>query len=237
MSHYQRIVILTGAGVSAESGLATFRASDGLWENHAIEDVATPEGYAANPELVYEFYNARLSQLNQDDIRANAAHQALARLQQHFSGEVLLVTQNIDDLHEQSGSPLLIHMHGELRKGRCPLTQRLYSMKTAFGNDCRCLCCDEAQPLRPHVVWFGEMPLAMDTIYDALGQCDLFVAIGTSGQVYPAAGFVEIARQVGADTLLINLDTDERHSHFAEVRLGKASELVPDWVEEILSSH
>lgn len=231
---YNNIVILTGAGVSAESGLATFRASDGLWENHAIEDVATPEGYEANPDLVYQFYNERLAQLNDHQIHANDAHHALARLARDFDGQLLLVTQNIDDLHEQSGQPVVVHMHGELRQGRCPASEQLYPMAQPFGHQ-TCQCCQPSRQLRPHVVWFGEMPLQMDEIYQALAGCDLFVAIGTSGQVYPAAGFVEVARQAGADTLLLNLDADKAHDPFDEVRLGKATDLVPRWVEEILA--
>ena len=185
---YQSIVILTGAGISAESGIATFRASDGLWENHRIEDVASPEGFVRDPELVQHFYNLRRQQLLSDEVAENAAHIALAKLEQDFAGEFLLVTQNIDDLHERAGNKKIIHMHGELLKTRCKVTQRLFECKQAVSVEDKCPCCDQPGNLRPHVVWFGEMPLCMDEITAKLMHCDLFVAIGTSGNVYPAAG-------------------------------------------------
>ncbi|WP_298439145.1 Sir2 family NAD+-dependent deacetylase [uncultured Ferrimonas sp.] len=231
---YQRIVILTGAGISAESGLKTFRAEDGLWEQHRIEDVATPEGYWRNPELVQRFYNERWQQLQQG-VEANAAHRALARLQQQFHGEVLLVTQNIDNLHQAGGSQSVLHMHGELVKGRCPKSQQVFPLTQPFGADNLCTCCAIGQMLRPHVVWFGEMPFGLDRTYDALAKCDLFIAIGTSGTVYPAAGFVEQANQAGADTLEINLAPTERYSQFDFHRKGKAGTLVPEVVEQILA--
>lgn len=231
---YQSIVVLTGAGISAESGIATFRASDGLWENHRIEDVASPEGFQRDPELVQNFYNLRREQLLSNEVAANAAHIALSKLEQVFAGKFLLVTQNIDDLHERAGSKQIIHMHGELLKMRCQQTQQLFECKQAISVDDKCLCCNQAGNLRPHIVWFGEMPLLMDEITTQLIHCDLFVAIGTSGNVYPAAGFVEIARQSGAKTLEINLDSTEKSSAFDERLVGKAGEVVPEWVVEIL---
>ena len=231
---YQRIVILTGAGISAESGIKTFRASDGLWEDNRIEDVATPEGFAANPALVHQFYNLRRRQLLSDAVQPNAAHLALAKLEAEFPGEVLLVTQNIDDLHERAGSRNLIHMHGELLRMRCVMSETLHPVFADIGVDDRCACCGESGTLRPHVVWFGEMPLMMEEIYRALSACDLFVAIGTSGNVYPAAGFVREAVAAGAHSLEINLEPSAVQSLFAEHWLGLASEQVPRLVEELL---
>lgn len=234
--NYQSIVVLTGAGISAESGIATFRASDGLWENHRIEDVASPEGFQRDPRLVQHFYNLRRQQLLSDDVAENPAHLALARLEQEFDGSYLLVTQNIDDLHERAGSKKIIHMHGELLKIRCKQTQKLFECRQDVNIEDKCECCNQSGNLRPHVVWFGEMPLQMDEITSRLMQCDLFVSIGTSGNVYPAAGFVEIARQSGAKTLEINLDSTEKSSAFDERLVGKAGEVVPKWVDDILMS-
>ncbi|MBW3138473.1 Sir2 family NAD+-dependent deacetylase [Ferrimonas balearica] len=229
---YQRIVVLTGAGISAESGMKTFRAEDGLWEAHRVEDVATPEGYRRDPDLVNRFYNQRWEQLN-NGIEPNPAHHALAELEKQLGKGLLVVTQNIDDLHERAGSRRLIHMHGELNKGRCPRSQQVFPLLEPFGNDNLCTCCVPGQVLRPHVVWFGEMPLGLDRIYRALEQCELFISIGTSGTVYPAAGFVEMASHGGADTLEINLEPSEVHSQFSHHQTGRAGELVPKLVEWI----
>ena len=231
---YQSIVILTGAGISAESGIATFRASDGLWENHRIEDVASPEGFMRDPKLVQHFYNMRREQLLSNEVKENAAHVALAKLEQQFAGNFLLVTQNIDDLHERAGSKKVIHMHGELLKIRCKHTQQLFPCRQSVSVEDKCDCCNRPGNLRPHVVWFGEMPLLMDEITEQIIGCDLFVAIGTSGNVYPAAGFVEIARQSGARTLEINLDSTEKSNAFDQRLVGKAGEIVPEWVEGVL---
>ena len=233
---YKFIVILTGAGISAESGIKTFRASDGLWEDHRIEDVASPEGFQQDPKLVHQFYNARRAQLLSKDIRTNLAHQALAKLEQEFSGKVVLVTQNIDNLHEQAGQKHVLHMHGEILKKRCQKTQIVSDCRENLQLETHCECCQQAGNLRPHIVWFGEMPLYMDDIYSALSNCDLFVAIGTSGHVYPAAGFVEIATHAGADTLEINLERSQVAGQFEQGLYGKASEQVPFWVEQILSA-
>ena len=233
-SHYQRIVILTGAGISAESGIRTFRDQHGLWEEHHIEDVATPEGYARDPDLVERFYNSRWQQLHGGEVAPNAAHLALARLETEFSGELLVVTQNVDDLHERAGSRRLLHMHGELAKGRCPRSNQTFILRELFGPENVCTCCIPAQRLRPHIVWFGEMPFGMDRIHDALDRCDLFIAIGTSGTVYPAAGFVDSANHHGAQTVEVNLLPADRHSQFQYHLEGKASEVVPKLVETIL---
>lgn len=232
---YQHIVVLTGAGISAESGLRTFRDQDGLWEEHHIEDVATPEGYERDAELVERFYNSRWQQLHSGAVAPNPAHQALAKLEAQFVGQLLIVTQNIDDLHERAGSRRLLHMHGELSKGRCPRSRQTFLLREPFGPDNCCTCCIPAQRLRPHVVWFGEMPLGMDRIHDALDSCDLFIAIGTSGTVYPAAGFVDSANHHGAQTVEVNLMASDRHSRFQYHLTGKAGDIVPRLVDTILA--
>lgn len=231
---HSSIVILTGAGISAESGINTFRASDGLWENHRIEDVASPDGFVRDPELVHEFYNARRQQLLSDTVQENAAHQALALLEKKFSGNILLITQNIDDLHERAGSQKVLHMHGELLKKRCKITQEVSDCLESLNVDDSCECCFEEKNLRPHIVWFGEMPFFMDEIYEALIHCDLFVAIGTSGHVYPAAGFVEFAANSGADTLEINIEKSNIANQFNQGIYGKATQMVPLWVSSLI---
>lgn len=229
----RRIVVLTGAGISAESGVRTFRDSDGLWENHRIEDVATPEAFERDATLVQNFYNARRAQLN--DVHPNPAHRALASFEQQFPGEFLLVTQNVDDLHERAGSQHLLHMHGELKSARCSRTHNVYQQHTDITPDSRCPCCN-TPTLRPHIVWFGEMPLFMDDIVQALEQCDLFLSIGTSGHVYPAAGFVEIASQAGAHTVEINLEPSRIKDDFAEHRYGKAGDVLPGYLQSLLDA-
>ncbi len=190
-------MVLTGAGISVESGLPSFRGKGGLWEGWRLEDVATPEAFARDPATVQRFYDQRRRQLLSEDIRPNAAHLALADLERRWLGEVLVVTQNIDDLHERAGTRNLIHMHGELLKARCTACESVHPCRVDLATSHHCPTCAGENHLRPHVVWFGEMPLALDRIYDALTTCDLFVAIGTSGQVYPAAGFVEAVRAAG----------------------------------------
>lgn len=229
---FRRIVVLTGAGISAESGLRTFRDADGLWENHRVEDIATPEGFARNPQLVQDFYNARRAQLK--DVQPNAAHTALALFEQEFRGDFLLVTQNVDDLHDRAGSHNLLHMHGELLKSRCLTSGRVHPQNGDITPELLCPCCGQPS-LRPHIVWFGEMPLYMGRIYAALEQCDLFVSIGTSGHVYPAAGFVETARRAGAHTVEINLEPSNVRDAFAEHRYGPASQLVPDFFGRLVN--
>jgi NAD-dependent protein deacetylase/lipoamidase len=230
-----KIVILTGAGISKESGLDTFRDADGLWSKVRLEDVATPEAFERNPALVHDFYNARRRGLLGDNIRANAAHRALARLEREFSGEVLLVTQNIDHLHEEAGSKKLIHMHGELLKARCEQCWEVCAWRGDMGLESECGACGEAGGIRPHVVWFGEMPLEMDRIYDALSECRLFISIGTSGNVYPAAGFVQEARNAGnAHTVELNLEPSDGATLFAEKIYGPATNVVPAYVEKLL---
>ncbi|NVK29530.1 MAG: NAD-dependent protein deacylase [Gammaproteobacteria bacterium] len=232
MTRPNNIVILTGAGISAESGIQTFRASDGLWHEHRIEDVATPEGFAANPELVHRFYNARRALLKDPSIAPNPAHHALAKLEAHWPGNVLLVTQNIDNLHERAGSQNLIHMHGELCKVFCQHSRQVFTWTEDLDTRTPCECCQQAGTLRPDIVWFGEMPYQMDDIYSAIEACDLFVSIGTSGNVYPAAGFVQVARQSGARTLELNLERTT--GVFDDSLQGKAGEIVPGWVDELL---
>ena len=230
-----RIVVLTGAGISAESGIQTFRASDGLWEEHRVEDVATPEGFAGNPVLVQRFYNARRRQLLECAFLAYGAHLALAALERAEGVKLLLVTQNIDDLHERAGSRKLIHMHGELLKMRCSISGQIYPLTGDLNHSEVCPCCGLTETLRPHVVWFGEMPLQMDEIMAALACCDLFVAIGTSGNVYPAAGFVREARSHGAHSVELNLEPSNVNWDFAEHHYGPASTVVPDYIQQLLA--
>lgn len=230
------IVILTGAGISKESGLDTFRDADGIWSKVRIEDVATPEAFARDPVKVHGFYNARRQSLLNPNVQPNAAHAALARLEQAWAGPVLLVTQNIDDLHERAGSTNLIHMHGEMLKVRCELCDASSPWREALSEDAACPNCGSVGGLRPDVVWFGEMPYQMDRIFAALARCALFVSIGTSGNVYPAAGFVQEARQVaGAHTVELNLEPSSGVTAFAEARHGPATEIVPAYVEELLT--
>ena len=231
MAEFNSIVILTGAGISAESGIDTFRSAGGLWEQHRVEDVATPEGFARNPDLVLNFYDMRRAALGR--VAPNAAHAALARLGGAFSGELLLVTQNVDDLHERGGSAQVLHMHGELKSALCTACETRSRWEAIMLDRPPCPVCRAAR-LRPDIVWFGEMPHEMGRIYQAIEACDLFVRIGTSGAVYPAAGFVQEARAVGAHTLELNLEPSEGSRLFHETRLGPASMLVPQWVGEVL---
>jgi NAD-dependent deacetylase len=230
----RNIVILTGAGISAESGLATFRAADGLWEGHRVEDVATPEAFRRNPALVHQFYDARRAKL--PTVKPNAAHEALARLDAQWPGELLLVTQNVDDLHERAGAKRLLHMHGELKRGWCLACDGRFAWDGDMGEAAVCPACAAPGRVRPDIVWFGEMPYDMDRIEGALRRCDLFVSVGTSGAVYPAAGFVQTARYCGARTLELNLEPSQGSLFFDETRIGMAGELVPAWVAEVLGS-
>jgi NAD-dependent deacetylase len=227
------IVVLTGAGISAESGINTFRASDGLWENHHIEDVATPEGFERNPQFVHNFYNARRRQLLSDEIRPNPAHSELARLEHQFPGDVLIVTQNVDNLHERAGSSALLHMHGELLKMRCSVSDLVFDIREDLSFETECRCCKTPGNLRPDIVWFGEMPMHMPRIISALQQCDLFLAIGTSGNVYPAASFYQSAKACGAYTVELNLDPTQ--SQFDEHIYGAAASIVPEFVQKLLT--
>lgn len=228
------IVVLTGAGISAESGIRTFRAADGLWEDHRIEDVATPEAFARNPALVQRFYNERRRQLQRPAIQPNAAHLALAKLEREWPGNFLLVTQNVDDLHDRAGNRKLLHMHGELLKMRCLRSEQVFPIEGDITPDLACTCCGRTGTLRPHIVWFGEMPLHMERIGAALARCRLFLSIGTSGNVYPAAGFVREARAAGAHTVELNLEPSQTANTFAERLRGRATELVPARVERLL---
>ena len=224
----RNIVVLTGAGISAESGVPTFRASDGLWCGHRVEAVATPEGFAANPALVQDFYNERRRQLR--EVEPNAAHHALARLAVEWPGDVLVVTQNVDDLHDRAhtavGAAPVLHMHGELLKARHVVTEEVREWSTDIPVE---------SDLRPHIVWFGEMSLEMDRIEQALRKCSLFLSIGTSGNVYPAAGFVSAAKRTGAHTVELNLEPSMGHSLFDEKILGPATQVVPAYVEKLLA--
>ena len=229
------IVILTGAGVSAESGLATFRGADGLWEGHRVEDVATPEAFRRDPALVHAFYDARRAKLG--TVEPNAAHRALARLDADWPGELLLVTQNVDDLHARAGSRRLLHMHGELKRGWCLVCDQRFGWDGPMGGGAACPSCSRTGAVRPDIVWFGEMPYDMERIDAALQRCDLFVSVGTSGAVYPAAGFVQTARYSGARCVEINLEPSQGSIFFHETRIGEAGKLVPAWVEEVLGGY
>lgn len=229
------IVILTGAGISAESGIATFRAADGLWENHRIEDVATPEGFAKNPALVHRFYNMRRAALK--TVKPNLAHLALAQLEQAIErrgGHVLLVTQNVDNLHSRAGCRSLIHMHGALTQIKCTSCEQSHEWYEGLSGGTPCPTCGITGDLRPDIVWFGEIPYAMDDIEAALSTCDLFVSIGTSGAVYPAAGFVRAAKAYGAKTLELNLEPSAGSDWFDETLHGPATKIVPAWVKTLL---
>lgn len=228
-----RIVVLTGAGMSAESGVPTFRGEDGLWEGHHIEMVASPEGYARDPKLVQRFYNLRRAALN--TVEPNAGHQALARLEKEWRGPFLLVTQNVDDLHERAGEKL-IHMHGELRKARCTACEAVFPCLDDLGAETACLVCGKTGKVRPHIVWFGEMPFELDAIFAALEEVDLFLCIGTSGVVYPAAGFAATAaKRTGCHLIEMNLESTAISRHFKEQIIGPSAVELPRLVERLLA--
>ena len=233
MNDITNIVILTGAGVSAESGLNTFRGPGGLWEGHRVEDICTPEALATNRALVLDFYDQRRAALG--TVHPNPAHEALARLDGEWTGGLLIVTQNVDDLHERAGAKRMLHMHGELMSALCEAC----GVRAPFGGtmlgDPVCGACGSKGSLRPDIVFFGEIPYDMERIEAALARADLFVSIGTSGAVYPAAGFVRMARHYGADTLELNLEPSGGSFHFHESRMGPASVLVGEWVNEVLA--
>ena len=227
-----RIVVLTGAGISAESGVPTFRDADGLWEGHRVEDVATPEAFRRDPATVHSFYDARRAALAA--VEPNAAHLALARLEEAVGDDLLVVTQNVDDLHERAGSKRVLHMHGELLSAWCLACDTRSRWDGPLVDGPACPACEAVGGLRPDIVWFGEIPYAMELIEDALEQADLFASVGTSGAVYPAAGFVQAARMYGARTLELNLQPSEGSHLFDETRQGPAGTVVPAWVDELL---
>ena len=233
MTQIRNIVILTGAGVSAESGIDTFRSAGGLWEQHRVEDVATPEGFARDPDLVLRFYDMRRAAIQEK--QPNPAHVALARLDSKWRGELLIVTQNVDDLHTRAGASRVLHMHGEHLNAWCTSCDTRSPWRAPLADRPPCPVC-EARTLRPDVVWFGEMPYRMEQIYAALRAADLFVSIGTSGAVYPAAGLVRQARELGVQTLELNLERSQGSAWFHETRLGPASVVVPTWVDELLET-
>lgn len=231
------IVVLTGAGLSAESGLATFRDQNGLWTIEDVEAVASIEGWRRDRSRVREFYNTRRAKLH--TVHPNPAHVALAKMQTEFAtagARVTLITQNIDDLHERGGAAEVLHMHGELTKARCAACEKTSAFDADLSPASVCPLCRKTGDMRPHVVWFGEMPLFMDRCLAALSTADVFAAIGTSGAVYPAAGFVEVAQDAGAHTVELNLAASDRSDAFAERRLGPASQIVPDWAWEMIAA-
>jgi len=228
-----KVVVLTGAGISAESGVPTFRDADGLWEGHRVEDVASPEAFDRHPSVVHRFYDTRRAAIAGVD--PNPAHFALARLEEHLGDDLLVVTQNIDDLHERAGSTRVLHMHGQLRSALCRACHTRTPWTDDLGDLPPCPRCGVTE-LRPDVVWFGEVPYEMDRIFEALYEADLFVAIGTSGVVYPAAAFVQLAAGGGARTVELNLVASDVSGDFDESREGPAGTLVPAWVDEVLAS-
>lgn len=233
MPHYENIVILTGAGISAESGLSTFRGDGGLWEGRKVEEVATAEAFRDNPDIVQSFYNERRKNLK--TVKPNAAHKALSRLERDHKGEVTVITQNVDNLHEQAGSKNVLHMHGELHKARCRVCSEIYEWQEDLSEAQECPKCHARPSLRPHIVFFNEIPLFMEEIEVLVYTADLFISIGTSGSVYPAAGFVSMVRSLGqGHTVELNLEPSEGQSLFAETIYGNATKIVPRYVENLL---
>jgi len=230
----KHIVILTGAGISAESGIKTFRDANGLWEEHDIMDVASPQGFQRDPKLVHRFYNLRRQQLLSDEVHPNQAHIALAELEEKFQGKITIVTQNVDNLHESAGSKNILHMHGELLKMKCIDTGKSLSNKRDITIDSPCPCCLKKGNLRPDIVWFGEYPMHMDQITKELEECDLFVSIGTSGVVYPAAMFVEIAKSFNTFCVEINMEETQVSDNFDMHIQGPATETVTNFVQLLI---
>ena len=231
--NHDAIVVLTGAGISAESGLKTFRDNDGLWEDHPVEEVATPAAFVRDPKLVHRFYNARRAQLGDPALQPNAAHTALAKFGRQWPGSFNIITQNVDNLHERAGSTNVIHMHGELLKIRCQQSGVISTHSSDISVDTECDCCGTRGNLRPNIVWFGEVPMQMELIETLLASSTLFVSIGTSGTVYPAAGFLQMAQVYGAKTVELNLEPSESASRFDDARYGPASQIVPDFFAEL----
>lgn len=234
MRTFERIVVLTGAGLSAESGVATFRDPNGIWAKYDWREVATPEGFAKNPQAVHDFYNMR--RRSHAEVKPNAAHFALARLETMHDG-VTIVTQNVDALHEAAGSKSLIHMHGEALQALCARCEARHPWRDDLSIQTPCPACTHVGAMRPDVVWFGEMPYHMDRIAVLLRHCDVFISIGTSGNVYPAAGFVAQARAHGAHTIELNLEPSEGASLFHEAIYGPATQVVPKYIDELIAAH
>jgi NAD-dependent deacetylase len=229
-----KVVVLTGAGISAESGLKTFRDNNGLWEEHSIEDVATPEGFERNAELVYRFYNQRRRQLLSPEVQPNKAHLALSKLESVLADNFTLITQNVDNLHQIAGNNNVLHMHGSLLSARCLASHSCSDIFTDLNGTNKCDCCQPTSNMRPDIVWFGEMPKYMQQIETLLYAADVFVSIGTSGTVYPAAGFVSQANHYGAYSVELNLEPSTGQNEFAEKHYGLASDLVSEFVDTLL---
>ncbi len=229
----RRLVVLTGAGVSAESGIPTFRDANGLWEGHRVEDVASPEGFARDPALVHQFYNLRRCKLK--EVEPNPGHHALAELEREWKGDFLLITQNVDDLHERAGSRQLLHMHGELKKAQCGSCGWVGEWLADLSVDASCPACSRKKGLRPQIVWFGEVPIGLDESFEALRQADIFLSVGTSGQVYPAAGFVQLTPR-GCRRIEVNRQGTEISEAFQEHKMGSAAVELPILVRELLSA-
>ena len=233
MAKFKSAFLFSGAGLSQESGVKTFRDNNGLWENHRVEDVATPEAFERDPELVYRFYNLRRQQLG--EVEPNEAHRAMARFQKEFSGETLIVTQNVDDLLERAGCEDVLQMHGELQKMRCSRTGKVFFAPPEFDASSQCSCCHETGRLRPHIVWFGEVPFYMSEIEAAIERCDVFLSVGTSNQVYPAASFVQFAKARGVHCIEVNFEETALSHIFDENHYGKAGEVLPRVLSRLLT--
>ncbi|MEP0354943.1 Sir2 family NAD+-dependent deacetylase [Paraglaciecola sp.] len=232
-----KVVVLTGAGISAESGLKTFRDNNGLWENHSVHEVATPEGFSDNPSLVYRFYNERRKQLFSKDVKPNMAHYALAKLEEKLADNLWVVTQNVDNLHQRAGSKNIIHMHGSLLSARCLQSGRNTGTLKDIDSATQCKCCQPSSGMRPDIVWFGEIPMHMERIESLLREADLFISIGTSGTVYPAAGFVNLASHYQVHCVELNLEPSDGFNQFSEKHYGSATQVVTDFVDTLLEGY
>ncbi|PKN73192.1 MAG: NAD-dependent protein deacylase [Candidatus Cloacimonetes bacterium HGW-Cloacimonetes-3] len=230
LSPKDNIVVLTGAGISAESGIRTFRDSGGLWENHRIEDIATYSGFRKNPALVWEFYRKRWEQSK--IAKPNAAHYALVELEHYFNDSFTLITQNVDGLHTKAGNLSVVEMHGSLNRCYCTSCKHGLSMEEADAKQLIPLCPICGSYLRPDIVWFGEIPISLFEIENSLKKCDVFIIIGTSGVVYPAAGFVMTAKLMGAKTIAINLESPDNLTFLDEFYKGKSGDILPGLVKE-----
>ena len=231
---YHNIAILTGAGISAESGLATFRSSNGRWNNHKVEDVASVEGFQRNPALVHDFYNNLKTEIQQ--AKPNAAHLALTKLQKEYPAEINIITQNVDTLHEKAGNQNVYHIHGQINQSVCLNCGQVLETWGDVDTETTCPHCQVMGMMKPNIVFFGENLLCMDEVEDILRKCDLFISIGTSGVVYPAAGFVQLAKYYGADTVEFTLDTTANNYLFDKHIFGKAGETLPPYIEELIKS-
>ena len=231
---YKHIVFLTGAGISAESGLATFRSENGLWNNHRVEDVATIEAYLRNPDYVHQFYNDMRPELFKAE--PNPAHLAITDLQSNYPAQIDIVTQNVDTLHEKAGNKNIYHIHGQINQIVCLNCGHVFETWGDISSEDKCEKCGVVGMLKPNIVFFGENLLYMDKVDNLLKSCDLFISIGTSGVVYPAAGFVQIAKMFGADTIELNMEQTSNNRLFDRHIYGPAGTTLPALVQELIES-